>query len=55
MEGRVFKDQEAITMWVTDDENKIPLRVQSEIWVGSLKADLIEMKGIRNPLSSKVK
>ncbi|MFN5543793.1 MAG: DUF3108 domain-containing protein [Bacteroidota bacterium] len=55
IEGRVFKDQEAITMWVTDDENKIPLRVQSEIWVGSLKADLIEMKGIRNPLSSKVK
>jgi hypothetical protein len=55
IEGRVFKDQEAITMWVTDDENKIPLRVQSEIWVGSLKADLIEMKGIRNPISSKVK
>lgn len=55
IEGRVFKDQEAITMWVTDDENKIPLRVQSEIWVGSLKADLVEMKGIRNPLTSKVK
>lgn len=55
IEGRVFKDQEAITMWVTDDENKLPLRVQSEIWVGSLKADLIEMKGIRNPLTSKIK
>ncbi len=55
IEGRVFKDQEAITMWVTDDENKIPLRVQSEIWVGSLKADLIEMKGVRNPLTSKEK
>jgi hypothetical protein len=54
IEGRVFKDSEAITLWVTDDENKIPLRAQSEIWVGSLKADLIEFKGVRNPVSSKV-
>ena len=53
VEGRVFKDSEAITMWVTDDENHIPLRAQSEIWVGSLKADLIKMSGIRNPLTSK--
>jgi len=53
VEGRVFKDSEAITMWVTDDENHIPLRAQSEIWVGSLKADLISMKGVKNPLTSK--
>lgn len=53
VEGRVFKDSEAITMWVTDDENHIPLRAQSEIWVGSLKADLVKMSGIRNPLTSK--
>jgi hypothetical protein len=55
IEGRVFKDQQAITMWVTDDENKIPLLVESEIWVGSLKAELIEMSGLRNPLNSKIK
>jgi hypothetical protein len=54
IEGRVFKDSEAITLWVTDDENKIPLRAQSEIWVGSLQADLIDYKGLRNPLSSKI-
>lgn len=53
VEGRVFKDQQAITMWVTDDENHIPLRAQSDIWVGSLKADLVKMSGIRNPLTSK--
>jgi hypothetical protein len=53
VEGRVFKDSEAITMWVTDDENHIPLRAQSDIWVGSLKADLVKMSGVRNPLTSK--
>ncbi len=53
VEGRVFKDSEAITMWVTDDDNHIPLRAQSDIWVGSLKADLVKMSGVRNPLTSK--
>jgi hypothetical protein len=46
---------QVIAMWVTDDENKIPLLVESEIWVGSLKAELIEMSGLRNPLNSKIK
>ncbi len=55
IEGRVFKDNEALTLWVTDDENKIPIRVESDIFVGSIKVDLAEMSGIRNPLTSKIK
>jgi hypothetical protein len=55
IEGRVFKDNEALTLWVTDDENKIPIRVESDIFVGSVKVDLAEMSGIRNPLTSKIK
>ena len=54
IQGRVFKDSEAITMWVTDDENKIPILVKSDIWVGSLQAEIKEMKGIKNPMSAKV-
>jgi hypothetical protein len=54
IEGRVFKDNEALTLWVTDDDNKIPVRVESDIFVGSIKVDLAEMSGIRNPLTSKV-
>lgn len=55
IKGRVFKDSEAITMWVTDDENKVPLLVQSDIWVGSLKAEIAEMKGLKNPMTAKIK
>lgn len=54
IQGRVFKDSEAITMWVTDDENKIPLLVKSEIWVGSLKAEITSMKGLKNPIAAKI-
>lgn len=55
LEGRVFKDQEALTLWVTDDQNKVPLRAESSIFVGSVKMDLISMKNLRNPVQSKVK
>jgi len=55
IKGRVFKDDEALTLWVTDDENKIPLLVESSIFVGSIKAQITKMENIRNPLRARVK
>jgi thioredoxin-related protein len=47
-EGRVFKDQEDMTIWVSDDKNKIPVRVQTEIAVGSIKMDLVDYENLAN-------
>jgi Protein of unknown function (DUF3108) len=52
--GSIFKGGEKMTVWVTDDENKIPIRVQSAIVVGSIIADMIEADGVRNPMTAKV-
>ena len=46
--GRVFKEQESLTIWVSDDDNKIPLRIKASLAVGSIKADLVEFKGLKN-------
>ena len=46
--GRVFKEEESLTLWVSDDENKIPVKIQASLLVGSLKAELIEYKGLKN-------
>jgi len=48
--GRVFKEQESLTVWVSDDENKVPIRIKASLAVGSLKADLEEFKGLKHPL-----
>lgn len=50
---RVFKDDESITLWVSDDENKIPIRVEASLAVGSLKIDLTSYSGLRNPFTAK--
>jgi hypothetical protein len=51
--GRVFKEKESVTLWITDDYNKVPIRIKADLAVGSLKADLDEYKGLKNPFKAK--
>lgn len=51
--GRVFKEKESLTLWITDDANKVPVRIKADLAVGSLKADLDEYKGLKNPFKVK--
>ena len=46
--GRIFKAQESVTIWITDDENKIPIKMKADLAVGSLRAELEEFKGLAN-------
>ena len=46
--GRVFKEQASLTMWVSNDLNKIPIRVKADLVVGSIKADLDGYNGLKN-------
>jgi len=55
IKGEMFKGGEKMTVWVSDDANHIPLRVQSPIVVGSVKVDLTGYKNLRYPLSSQIK
>lgn len=50
MAGRVFKEEESLTIWVSDDKNKMPVRIKAQLAVGSLDADLYEFKGLKHPL-----
>lgn len=49
LKGRVFKDEENVTLWISDDLNKIPLKIKASLLVGSAKAELIEYSGLVHP------
>jgi hypothetical protein len=49
MAGRVFKEEESLTLWVTADKNKIPMKIKADLRVGSLRADLEALKGLKHP------
>ncbi|MFK8059042.1 MAG: DUF3108 domain-containing protein [Polaribacter sp.] len=46
--GRVFKAQESVTLWITEDANKIPIKMKADLTVGSLRAELEAYKGLAN-------
>ena len=47
VDGTIFDGGEDMTVWVTDDKNKIPLKVEAKIQVGWIKAFLKETKGLK--------
>ncbi|AOW21366.1 DUF3108 domain-containing protein [Urechidicola croceus] len=49
--GRVFEAEESLTIWITADKNKIPIRIEADLAVGSLKADLEGFKGLAHPFN----
>ena len=53
--GRVFKEQESLTLWVSNDLNKIPIRIKAELAIGSIKADLDGYNGLKNQFKIIVK
>lgn len=55
IEGTIFKEGEKMTIWVSDDNNHIPLRVDSPILVGSIKVDLVGYQKLRNPFTSLIR
>lgn len=53
MAGRVFKEEESLTLWVSADKNKIPLKIQADLAVGSLRAELVAFKGLKHSFQIK--
>ncbi len=54
VKGTIFEGGEKMIVWVSDDANHLPLRVESPISVGSIKVDMMSYKNLRYPLTSLV-
>ncbi len=50
--GRVFRKDSRMYMWMTNDANRIPVKVEVEILIGSLVLELEKYEGVKNPLTS---
>lgn len=49
--GRVFKHEEDLNVWISDDANHIPLRVKADILIGSVKMDITNAVNLANPVA----
>jgi hypothetical protein len=55
VKGDVFSDPYPMSIWVTDDKNRVPVLFESAVIVGSVKMELTKYTGLANPLTAKVK
>ncbi|HSV87501.1 MAG TPA: DUF3108 domain-containing protein [Bacteroidales bacterium] len=53
--GNVFSQPFPMTLWVTNDANRVPIRIETGLKVGNLRLELSEFHGLRNQLTSKAK
>jgi hypothetical protein len=55
VKGTIFEGGEKMTVWVSDDMNHIPVRVESPLVVGKVKIDMMSYANLRHPLTSLIK
>jgi hypothetical protein len=49
--GRVFKKNSKLYLWITDDDNRIPVKAHVELIVGSVTMDLVSARNLKYPLN----
>lgn len=54
LSGFVFSNDTQMDVWVSDDENRVPLLIESPVSVGSVKAILKDYKGLKNSFSARI-
>ena len=54
VKDRIFKSKDGMALWITDDDNHIPVLVESGISVGSVRIELDAYENLRNPVTSKL-
>jgi len=54
IEGSIFNAGEDMTVWVTDDQNKLPLLIETRILVGSIRARIESITNLKHPLTSRL-
>jgi Protein of unknown function (DUF3108) len=49
--NKLFKGENAVSVYLSDDRNKVPVLIQAEMFVGAVKVDMYKYKGLRNRLN----
>ena len=54
VKGGLFRNTGKILVWVTDDSLKVPVKVKTQVAIGSVDAELVDYAGLAGPLTAKI-
>jgi len=55
IKGTIFEGGEKMNVWITDDANRVPIRVESPIIVGKVKIEMTSFEGLKSPMTALIK
>ena len=50
-DNKLFDGEDSILAWISDDENKIPLKIQAKMFIGNVGVELKSYENVNNPVS----
>jgi hypothetical protein len=53
--GHIFRKNSKLYLWITDDNNRIPVKAHVEVVIGSITMELTDAKGLKFPLNAVTK
>ncbi len=49
-DNKLFNGENSISVWISDDGNKIPVKIQAKMFIGHTGLELVSFRGLRNPI-----
>ena len=49
-DNKLFNGENSISVWISDDANKIPVKIQAKMFIGHTGLELVSFRGLRNPI-----
>lgn len=49
--NKIFDGENSVTAWFSDDKNRIPLKIDAQMFIGSAGVELTSYSGLKNPLN----
>lgn len=49
-DNKIFDGENSVTVWLSADANRIPVKIQAKMFIGSTGLELISFRGLRNQL-----
>jgi hypothetical protein len=49
--NKLFDGENSITAWFSDDKNRIPLKIDAKMFIGSAGVEITGYSGLKNPLN----
>ena len=51
-DNKLFDGENSVTAWISDDKNRLPLKVEADMFIGNAGVELINYDGVKNPVNN---